>query len=433
MSRRPKSSEEINLLEKAAKYFPGASTGNLYFNEEDSLIIKEGKGTRVYDYSGNEYIDYLLGSGPMILGHSHPAVLAAVEEALSRGSTYFTTNGAAVELAEEIVDAVPCAEKIRFFSSGSEATFNAMRVARAYRKRDKIVKFEGGYHGISDYAEMSSSPLHLKDFPIPTPDSAGIPKVLEGEMLICPYNDIETTSAIIERHQDEIGGVIVEPHQRIIPPKPGFLEGLREVTSHYHIPLIFDEIVTGFRWSYGGAQEYYGVTPDLTALGKAIGGGYAISAIVGKEEMMRVYDPIVKEEGSFVPGVGTLNGNPIATTAGLATLKELKKPGTYDRIFATGDRIKSELSRLLKEMEIPGVVSGDSPNFDVYFGLEEAPVDHRSTLGHDRKMLERFNHHMLDSGVLKGDQKFYISAVHSKDDVDRTLEAMAYAMERAKG
>ncbi|MFQ5874471.1 MAG: aspartate aminotransferase family protein, partial [Dehalococcoidia bacterium] len=322
-ARKGKGTEENVLLEKAAKYLPGASTGNMYYEPEDALVIKEGRGSKVYDFSGNEYIDYLLGSGPMLIGHAHPSVVAAVQEALSRGSTYFSTNGAAIELAEEIVKAVPCADKIRFVSSGSEATFYAMKAARAYRKRDKIVKFEGAYHGTNDYAMMSVFTTEPRDYPVATPDSAGIPRVLEGEVLICPYNDIETTSAILERHHDEIGGVIVEPAQRILCPKPGFLEGLREITSHYQIPLIFDEVVSGFRWSYGGGQEYYGVTPDLTSLGKAVGGGYPLAAVCGREEVMRVFDPAVKEEGSFVPGVGTLSGNPIASTAGLATLGEL--------------------------------------------------------------------------------------------------------------
>lgn len=431
-SRKPRVAEEEELLAKAAKYLPGASTGNVHQNPEDAFLIKEAKGSKIYDYSGNEYIDYLIGSGPMLIGHAHPSVVAAVREAVTKGSTYFTTNGAAVELAEEIVNAVPCAEKLMFLSSGSEATFAAMKAARAFRRRDKIVKFEGAFHGTNDYAMMTVTTTATKEYPQATRDSAGIPEVLEGEVLICPYNDIETTSAIIEDYHDEIGGVIVEPAQRILQPKPGFLEGLREITSHYQIPLIFDEVVSGFRWSYGGAQQYYGVTPDLTTLGKAAAGGYPLSAVVGREEIMRVFDPIVKEEGSFVPAIGTLSGNPIAATAGLATLKELKKPGTYDRLFATGNRIKSEFSRLLNELEIPGVVTGEAPCFDVYFGLEEVS-DYRSTLDADGQMLERFNRAMLENGVLKGGQKFYISTAHSTEDVDKTIEAIADSLEKAKG
>lgn len=430
-SRKPRTAEEDAILAKAAKYLPGASTGNVYYKAEEALIIKEARGSKVFDYSGNEYIDYLLGSGPMLIGHAHPEVVAAVSEVISLGSTYFSTNSAAVDLAEEIVGAVPCADMVRFVSSGSEATYFALKVARAYRKRDKIVKFEGGYHGTNDYALMSVTPTSLKDFPQATADSAGIPKVLEGEVLVCPYNDLETTTAIIEKHHDEIGGVIVEPCQRIIPPRPGFLEGLREITSHYQIPLIFDEVVTGFRWSYGGAQEYYGVTPDLATFGKAVGGGYPLAAIAGREEIMRVFDPASKEEGSFVPGVGTLSGNPIAATAGLATLRVLKREGSIDKIWATGNRLKSEFTRLLKEKEIPGVVVGEAPCFDVYFGVEEVN-DYRDSLKANDEMMGRFNHHMLESGVLKGGQKFYISMAHSAEDVDKTIEAMDYALDQAK-
>ena len=431
-TRKARSQEETNLLDRAAKYLPGASTGNMYYKPDVALLIKDGKGSKVYDYSGNEYIDYLLGSGPMLIGHSHPSVVAAVGEVINRGSTFFTTSGAAVELAEEVVKAVPCAEKLRFISSGSEATFYAMRAARAYRKRDKIVKFEGAYHGTSDYALMSMDPKSPKDFPTPTPSSAGIPKVLEEEVLICPYNDIETTSTIIEKHHDDIGGVIVEPAQRIISPKPGFLQGLRDVTTHYQIPLIFDEVVTGFRWAYGGAQEYFGVTPDLATYGKVVGGGYPLAAVVGREEIMRVFDPVVKEEGSFVVGIGTLSGNPISAAAGLATLRELRKEGAYERIWATGNRLKSELTRLLKELEIVGVVSGDAPVFSVCFGVEEVG-DYRDALRADKEMMERFNRFLLEAGVLKEEVKFYVSLAHSAEDVDRTVEAMAYALEKAKG
>ena len=246
-SRKPRTAEEDAILAKAAKYLPGASTGNVYYKAEEALIIKEARGSKVFDYSGNEYIDYLLGSGPMLIGHAHPGVGAGESEGIIRGGTCFSTNSAAVDVAEEIVSAVPCADMVRFVSSGSEATYFALKVARAYRKRDKIVKFEGGYHGTNDYALMSVTPTSLKDFPQATADSAGIPKVLEGEVLVCPYNDLETTTAIIEKHHDEIGGVIVEPFQPIIPPRPGFLEGLRERTSQYQIPLLFDAVGMGPR------------------------------------------------------------------------------------------------------------------------------------------------------------------------------------------
>ena len=261
-----------------------------------------------------------------------------------------------------------------------------MKAARAFRGRDKILKFEGGYHGTNDYALMSVTPTELREFPRPSRNSAGIPAVLENEVLICPFNDLETTQAIIEKHHDELGAVITECCQRIIPPKPGFLQGLREITSHYQIPLIFDEVVTGFRWSYGGAQEYYGVTPDMATFGKAVGGGYPLSAVAGREEIMRVFNPVSKEEGTFVPGVGTLSGNPIAATAGLATLKILKGQGGVDRIWETGNKLMAELDRMLKEKEIQGTVVGEAPCFDVYFGVDEV-TNYRDTLKADNAMM----------------------------------------------
>ncbi|MBI4639283.1 MAG: aminotransferase class III-fold pyridoxal phosphate-dependent enzyme, partial [Candidatus Tectomicrobia bacterium] len=328
---RKRSAEEQQLLEKAEKYLPGGSLGGFRAPKELAFIVHGGKGSKIYDMSGNEYIDYLLGSGPMVLGHAHPAVTGAVRDYLERGTTYFTVNEPVVLLAEEIVQAVPCAEQIRFASTGTEATFFALRAARAFRKRDKVLKFDGAFHGVHDYAIMEGD--SAGEFPIAVRKSAGVPKSLEREVLIAPFNDLEMTSEIIQKHQDELGGVIVEPLQRIIPPKKGFLEGLREITRRYEIPLIFDEVVTGFRFAYGGAQEFYGVVPDLAAFGKIIGGGYPLSAVCGKEEIMRHFHPELRESGEAIAQTGTLSGNPIAATAGLATLRELKKPGTYERFF----------------------------------------------------------------------------------------------------
>ena len=349
--------------------------------------------------------------------------MAAVREQIELGTTFMANNQHAVRLAEEIVSAVPCADKVRFSSSGAEATFFAMRAARAYRKRDKILKFEGGFHGMNDYALMSMGPTELRDFPHPTPDSSGIPRSVQGEVLIAPFNDIETTSAIIERYHDELGGVIVEPFQRIIPPKPGFLQGLRDVTQQYGIPLIFDEVVTGFRFSYGGAQEYYGVTPDLCALGKAVAGGYPLTAIAGREDLMTHFDRDLVEADEFLPQVGTLSGNPVASVAGLATLNILKREGTYERLFATGHQIKDALQRSLQEAEIPAQVTGEGPLFDVFF-TETEITDYRSTLGVDKRMERRFNELLRERGIWKGGTKFYISTAHTQEDVDQTIEAI---------
>ena len=421
------SARQQELIDKAHRYLPGGSLGNL----ATSVVIEKGKGGRVWDAAGNEYVDYLLGSGPIIVGHAHPEVVAAVREQLDSGATFFAINEHAILLAEEIVKAVPCAEKVRFSSTGSEATVYAMRAARAYRKRDKILKFEGGFHGMNDYALMSTMPASPLDFPHPTPDSPGIPRSVQNEMLIAPFNDIETASAIIERHHDELAGVIVEPFQRVIPPKPGFLQGLREVTKQYEIPLIFDEIVTGFRFAYGGAQEYYGVTPDLCTLGKAVAGGYPLTAVAGSDEIMAHFDPAAVEGGHLLQ-IGTLSGNPISAVAGLATLRILKREGTYERLFATGQQVKDALERLLREAEIPARVVGEAPLFDVLFTDSEI-TDYRSTLTADKQMLGQFNRMLLENGVFKGDTKYYLSTAHTAEDVDRTVEGFTAAVDQLKG
>ena len=224
----------------------------------------------------------------------------------------------------------------------------------------------------------------------------------------------------------------MEPFQRVIPPRPGFLQGLREVTQQYEVPLIFDEIVTGFRFAYGGAQEYYGVVPDLCALGKAVAGGFPLTAIAGREGLMSHFDSTLVEKGEFVPQVGTLSGNPVATLAGLATLKVLKREGTYPRLFATGRQIMEALQRLLNEAEIPAQVVGDAPVFDLYFTDTEI-TDYRSTLGSDRDMLRRFNQLLLERGVFKGDSKYYVSTVHTQEDVNQTVDAFASAIDELKG
>jgi glutamate-1-semialdehyde 2,1-aminomutase len=428
MASSQRDPEEQRLLDTAKRYLPGGTLGNVRFSEELAFVVKAGKGSKLYDMSGREYIDYLLGSGPMVLGHAHPAVVSAVREYLERGSTYFTLNGPAIELAAEICEAVPCAEKLRFCSTGSEATFFALRVARAFTKKDKILKFEGGYHGSHDYAMMSSSPRVPKDFPSAVPDSVGIPRVLEDQVLIAPFNDLDTTSAIIERHHHELGAVIVEPFQRIITPRPGFLPGLREITQRFHLPLIFDEVVTGFRLAWGGAQEYYGVTPDLAAYGKIIGGGYPLSAVVGRADMMEAFNPDREGVGDFIPQVGTLSGNPIAAVAGLATLRELKKEGTYSRLFRTGRVLREGLAALLKEYGIAGQIVGEDPLFDVVF-TDEPVNDYRGFLTQNSVLLRHFNTEVLKRGIVKATSKLYLSLAHTQADVEQTLAAVRGSLE----
>ena len=418
-----KGAEELALIEAAKRVLPGGTFGN--FGAD--IVIAEGRGGHVRDVSGNDYIDYLLGSGPMFIGHDHPAVTEAVLAQIPKGTTFFANNAPGIRLAEAIVEAVPCAEQVRFLASGTEADFYAMRLARAYRGRPKIVKFEGGYHGMSDWALMSLAPKRLANFPAPVPDSPGIPESVQSEVLVAPFNDIEAAVRLIEAHQDEIGGVIMEPLQRLIPPAPGFLEAVREVTARLSIPLIFDEVVTGFRFAYGGAQEYYGVTPDICTMGKIVGGGFALSAIGGKAEIMALFDKAAVGEERFLTQVGTLSGNPVAAVAGLATLEVLREPGTYEKVFATGRSLMDGLTALIAEAGIPAQVVGEPVLFDVVYAEGEMR-DYRAMLRQDAAMQKHVNGVLRERGILKGDSKFYLSTAHTAADVAQTLDAFRAAM-----
>ncbi|MDA1098717.1 MAG: aminotransferase class III-fold pyridoxal phosphate-dependent enzyme [Proteobacteria bacterium] len=423
MSKLSRSESEQALVELARRVLPAGGFGNL----ASDIVIKEGHGGRVWDVSGNEYVDFLLGSGPMLIGHGNAEVLAAVQEQLLRGTTFFANNEAGIRLAAEIVDAVACADKVRFVSTGSEATFYAMRLARAHRERDKILKFEGGYHGMSDYALMSMAPKRPGNFPQAIPDSAGIPQMIRDEVLIAPFNDAETAASLIKEHHDELGGIIVEPFQRLLPPQPGFLEALRKLATEYAIPLIFDEVVTGFRFAYGGAQAYYGVTPDICAMGKVIGGGFPLAAIAGRADIMAHFDRNAVDDESFMPQIGTLSGNPVAAVAGLATLEILRRPGAYETIFTTGKKLMRGLDSQLRAAGIPAQVIGEPPLFDVFFTSGDIK-DYRGMLGNDLERARRFNRALRENGVLKGDSKFYVSLAHDEADVAKTLDAFAAAI-----
>jgi glutamate-1-semialdehyde 2,1-aminomutase len=423
MSDRQVSAHEAEVVGRAREVLPAGGFGNVTFE----VVVAKGAGGHVWDESGNEYIDYLLGSGPMLVGHAHPAVTAAVVDQVAKGSTFFANNAQGIALAEAIVDAVPCAEQVRFVSSGSEATFYAMRVARAYTGRDKVLKFEGGFHGMSDYALMSMAPATPSNFPQAVPDTAGIPAQVSDEMLIAPFNDAETATALIREHKADLAAVIVEPLQRMIPPKAGFLQALRDTATECGVPLVFDEVVTGFRFAYGGAQEYYGVEPDLCALGKVIGGGYPLAAIAGRREVMDVLDAAKAKPGHAVKQIGTLSGNPVAAAAGLATLEVLREPGAYERIFATGRTLMEGLRAALAKHGIQANVMGEPPMFDVVFKSGDIS-DYRGTLGADGAMLARFNRELLARGILKGDNKFYVSLAHTDENVAKTLDAFDGAL-----
>ena len=416
-----------DLVEQARRVLPGGSFGNM----PAEVVLKEGRGGRIFDESGKEYVDFLLGSGPMFIGHAHPEVTAAVQAQVPLGTTFFGNNRHGIALAEAIVEAVPCAEQVRFVCSGTEADLYAMRAARAFRKRDKILKFEGGYHGMSDYALVSLAPKSPGNFPRGSIDSAGIPKSVADEMVVAAFNDIDMVRSLIEEQKDELAGVIVEPFQRLLPPKPGFLQALREVTAEHGIPLIFDEVVTGFRFAYGGAQEYYGVTPDLCTLGKIVGGGFALAAIAGRADIMKHFDRLAMTDEDFIFQVGTLSGNPVAAVAGLATLEVLKRPGTYEGVFANGRKLMDTLSELLKKHGVKAQVIGEPPLFDIIF-TDQPVKDYRDPLKADTALQKRFNQALRARGIMKGDSKYYVSVAHTQADIDHTIGAWEEALKEIK-
>ena len=426
MTYGEQSKEERSWLERARKILPGGTLGNVRLPDEYAFVVERGKGSHVWDLSGNEYIDYLLSSGPMILGHSHPDVVQATQAALLKGSSFFTQNTYAIELAEQIVQAVPCAEQVRFTSTGTEATLQCLRLARAYTGRQTILKFEGGFHGMHDYSLMSLSPSGTVPFPYPEPSSAGIPKAVESTVLVAPFNDLGYATSIIEEKHEEIAAVILEPVQRVIAPADGFLAGIRELCDKYGIVLIFDEIVTGFRLAYGGAQEAYGVTPDLAALGKIVGGGFPLAAIAGGKDLLEAYDATAVPQTGFIPLIGTLSGNPVACAAGLATLQILRDPGRYTSYWETGARLRNGLQSLLDHAEIPAVVSGVDVMFDVYF-TDGQIENYRDTLV-DKSINAIFDQALMKRGVFKSAGKIYVGMCHTEGDVQATLEAFSDAV-----
>lgn len=413
------------LLKRASQVMPASGFGNF----DPSIIIREGKGSRVWDEDGNEFIDYLTGSGPMILGHGHPEVLDAVSEQMAKGMTFFAHNARGIELAEEICRALPCAEQVRYTCTGSEADMYAMRLARAYTQRDTILKFEGGYHGMSAEAQMSLAPERQVNFPVAVADSAGIPESVRNDMLVAPYNDIDFARSIMEEMSGKIAAVIVEPFQRVIPPEPGFLEALREVCDEHGSVLIFDEVVTGFRFSYGGAQSVYGVTPDVCTLGKIIGGGFPLAAIAGKAELMAHFDKEKVGSERFLMQLGTLSGNPLAAVAGLKTLEILRRPGQYEKLYETGKTLMKGIHECLRDTEHAAQVVGHPTLFDVVF-RKEAVRNYRDLRSGDRDKTARFNATLHANRILKVPGKFYISLALTDTDIEQTLAAVQLAAQQ---
>jgi glutamate-1-semialdehyde 2,1-aminomutase len=398
--------------------FPGGSLGEYNLPQELSIVLSRGEGSRVYAADGTEFIDFTMGWGSVILGHAHPKIVEAVSEQARRGSNFSYVSEPALKLAEELVRAVPCAEKVRFCASGTEATMYAVRFARAFKGCDKIVKFEGAYHGGNEFGAISLFPRKLVDFPTADPTSAGITRGVCSEVLVAPYNDLETTRRIIAEHASEIAAVIVEPLHRCTLPNPGFLEGLRKLTREHDVLLIFDECVTGFRMAYGGAQEYYGVVPDLAALGKALGGGYPVGAIVGRADILDLCNEADLGQERYVWFASTLGGNPVTAVAALATLEELRSPGAYEQLFEMGERLRGGFRDITRDLGLMAQVLGDGPLCALAF-TDEQVVDYRTAFRADSAKARAFSLGLFRQGIFLNPMstKLYISLAHGPEEI----------------
>ncbi len=413
---------QTEWIERAKEVLPAGGFGNF----DPGIIIARGQGSHVWDEAENRYIDYLIGSGPMLLGHGHPEVLEAVFEQLPQGMTFFATNSRGIELAHAICEAVACCQQVRFVTSGGEADMYAIRLARAYTGKDKILKFEGGYHGMSAEAQMSLAPTAEVNFPQAVADSAGIPQSVADEMLIAPFNELDAVASLLDEH-DDVAAIIVEPLQRIIPPLPGFLAGLRKLCDKHGVLLIFDEIVTGFRLSYGGAQERYGVVPDICTLGKIIGGGFPLAALGASAEIMQHFDKAIVGADKWLMQLGTLSGNPVAAVAGLKTMEILRRPGSYDRLRQIGGSLQQMQSTALSQAGIAHRICGDETLFDVLFTDLEA-TNYRNARHDNPDRASQYNAVLRSQGILKSPSKLYPSLAVSEQDLDETQAAVQKAV-----
>ncbi|MEO0618375.1 MAG: aminotransferase class III-fold pyridoxal phosphate-dependent enzyme [Pseudomonadota bacterium] len=409
-------------IARAHDVLPAGGFGNF----DPGIVISHGEGSHIWDEDGREYVDYLIGSGPMLLGHGHPEVMEAVLAQLPRGMTFFANNAKGIALAEVIVEAVPCCEQVRFVASGGEADMYAMRLARAFTGRNKILKFEGGYHGMCAEAQMSLAPDRHVNFPQAVPDSAGIPASVVDDMLIAPFNDLAAVETLLNEH-DDVAAIIAEPLQRIIPAEDGFLQGLRALCDKHNVLLIFDEIVTGFRLAFGGAQERYGVTPDICTLGKIIGGGFPLAALGASADIMKHFDKGAVDAGHWLMQLGTLSGNPVAAVAGLKTMEVLRRDGAYETLRSTGLALQNMQSKALTAAGVAHRVCGDETLFDILFTASSCR-DYRTAKHDDPNDNAVYNAVLRQNGVFKSPGKLYPSLAITDADLDLTRAAVDAAV-----
>jgi len=395
----------------------------------DPIFMEKGKGSKIHDIDGNEYIDYVLSWGPLILGHAEDRVVAAIQEVATSGTSFGAPTTVENKLANLVIERVPSIEKVRMVSSGTEATMSALRLARGFTGRDKIVKFEGCYHGHGDSllikAGSGVATLGL-------PDSPGVPESVAKNTITVPYNDFESIRYVFKEFGDDIAALIVEPvagNMGVVPPVEGFLEELRSLTSNHGALLIFDEVMTGFRVGYNCAQGELGVTPDLTCLGKVIGGGLPVGAFGGRKDIMDQIAP-----SGPIYQAGTLSGNPLAMTAGYETLSQLT-PESYDYFVELGDLLEEGFTSLAKKYAIPHSVNRAGSMLGFFF-TDEKVTNFEQAKASDLKLFAEFYRHMADNGVFLPPSQFegwFLSTAHTKEDVEKTLVAVEAAFKAIKG
>ncbi|PQQ23348.1 glutamate-1-semialdehyde 2,1-aminomutase [Photorhabdus hindustanensis] len=394
------------------------------------LFIKHADGAYLYDVDGKAYIDYVGSWGPMVLGHNHSAIRNAVIKAAEQGLSFGAPTAAEVEMAQLVTELVPSMDMVRMVNSGTEATMSAIRLARGYTNRDKIIKFEGCYHGHADCLLVKAGSGALT---IGQPNSPGVPVDFVKHTLTCTYNDLDSVREAFEKYPQEIACIIVEPvagNMNCVPPQPEFLPGLRTLCDEFGALLIIDEVMTGFRVALSGAQSYYGVEPDITCLGKIIGGGMPVGAFGGRYEVMEKLAPI-----GPVYQAGTLSGNPIAMAAGLACLKEVSQPGVHQRLTELTDNLAAGLTKAAKEAGIPLVINHVGGMFGIFFTDAETVTCYQDVMNCDIERFKHFFHLMLDEGVYLAPSAFeagFMSIAHTDEDIQRTVDAAARCFAKLK-